>query len=81
MAVVEVVASFEVLVMGWVGVEDAGIHQTGIHQTIGGVEHPDGDDHGERGGDGKVDVVGGGDEPCPENGDSGSVEGEKMPER
>jgi hypothetical protein len=28
-----------------------------------------------------VDLVGGGDEPCPEDGDCGRVEGEKMPER
>jgi hypothetical protein len=73
---VEVVASFEVFVMGWIGVEEAG-----VHQTIGCVEHPDCDGHCECGGDRKVDVVGGGDEPCPEDGDGWSVEGEKMPER
>jgi len=76
MAVVEVVASFEVFVMGRIDVEEAG-----VHQAIGGVEHPDGDGHCERGGDGQVDVIGGGDEPCPENSDGWSVEGEKMPER
>ena len=29
--------------------EEAGVHQTGVHQTVGGVEHPDGDGHGEDG--------------------------------
>ena len=57
------------------------VEEARVHQAIGGVEHPDGDGHCECGGDGKVNVVGGGDEPCPEDGDGWSVEGEKMPER
>jgi hypothetical protein len=31
MTVVEVVAGFEVFVMGWVGVEETSVHQTGVH--------------------------------------------------
>ncbi len=75
-AMVEEVAGFEVFVMGGVGLEEAR-----VHQAIGSVEHPDGDGHGKCGGDGKVDVVGGGDEPRPEYGDGGGVEREKVPER
>jgi hypothetical protein len=69
-AIVEAVAGFEGGVAGRLGVEDA----------IGCVERPDGDEHGERGGEGKVDVVGGGDEPGPERGYRGGVEGEEVPE-
>ena len=75
MPVVEEVTSFEVFVMGWIGLEE-----TCVHQAVGGVEHPDGAGHRERRGEGKADVVGGGDEPRPERGDSGRVEGKKMPE-
>ena len=75
-AVVEVVAGFEVCVE-WGGSS----RSAGVQQTVGGVEHPDGEGHGEGGGEGEMDVVGGGDEPGPESGDGGGVEGEKMPER
>jgi hypothetical protein len=75
--VVEVVAGFELFVVAdCVDVED-----TGVHQTIGGVEHPDGESHGQCGSDRKVNVAGRGDEPGPESGDGWGVEGEKMPER
>ena len=46
-AVVEVVAGFEVLEEVRLGVEDAGVHESGVHQTIGGVEGPDGEGHGQ----------------------------------
>ncbi len=57
------------------------VEEAGVHEAIGGVEHPDSDRHGQCGGEGKVDVVCRGDEPRPESGDGGGVEGEKMPER
>jgi hypothetical protein len=74
-AMMEVVAGFEV-----VRLCGGGVHQVGIHQTIGGVEHPDGDGHGEGGGDGKAEMGSRGDEPGPEDGYGGGIEGEKMPE-
>ena len=74
--VMEVVAGFEALIVGGVGVEE-----TRVHQAIGGVEHPDGDGHGQSGSEGKMNVVRRSDEPCPECGDGWGVEGEKMPER
>ena len=69
-AVVEEVAGFEGVGLGGLGVEE----------TVGGVEHPDGDGHGEGGGEGEAEVVGAGDEPGPERGYGGGVEGEEMPE-
>jgi len=75
MTVVEVMAGFEVFFGRVAGVEEAG-----VQEAVGGVEHPDGDGHGEGGGEGETDVVGGGDEPGPESGDGGGVEGEEMPE-
>jgi hypothetical protein len=75
MPVVEEVTGFEVFMMGRIGFEEAC-----VHQAIGGVEHPDGAGHRERGGEGKADVVGGGDEPRPERGDRWRVKGEEMPE-
>jgi hypothetical protein len=62
--------------VGWVGVE-----QTRVQEAIGGIEHPDGDGHGQSRSERKTDVVRRSDEPCPEGGDCRGVEGEKMPER
>jgi hypothetical protein len=73
--VVEVVAGFEIVRLG-----GRGVHLTCIHETIGGVEHPDGDGHGEDGGDREAEMGSRGDEPGPENGYGGGIEGEKMPE-
>jgi hypothetical protein len=73
--VVEAVAGFEaIFARGW------SVEKTGVHEAIGGVEHPDGDRHGEDGGLGKMDVAGSCDEPCPEGGDGWGIEGEEMPE-
>jgi hypothetical protein len=74
-AVMEVVAGFEVLLARRLAVEEAS-----VEEAVGGVEHPDGDEHGEDGGEGKADVVGGSDEPDPERGYGGSVEREEVPE-
>ena len=46
MAVVEVVAGFEVLLLPGLAVE-----QAGVEQAVGGVEHPDGEEHGDDGGE------------------------------
>ena len=73
-AVVEVVAGFEVFEEVRLGVEGAG-----VHQTIGCVEGPDGESHSQCRSEWEMDLVGGGDEPRPESGDGGGVEGEKMP--
>ena len=72
-AVMKVVTGFEVFA-GY------GVHQTGVHQAICGVEHPDGNGHGEDGRGWEMNVVGARDEPGPERGDGGCVEGEQMPE-
>jgi len=61
MAMVEVVARFEVRLTPALAVERAR-----VQQTVGGIEHPDGDEHREDGGQRKPDTVGGGDEPDPE---------------
>jgi hypothetical protein len=53
---------------------------TGVEKAIGGIEHPDGDGHGEDGRGRQPDVVGAGDEPCPEGGDGGCVEREEVPQ-
>jgi hypothetical protein len=58
---VKVVAGFEVLF-----VRGAAVEQARIEQTVGSVEHPHREEHGDDGGYGQVDVVGGGDEPDPE---------------
>jgi hypothetical protein len=57
----EVVTGFEMLFLSGLAVE-----QASVEKAVGGVEHPDGDEHGEDGGDGKTNVVGGADEPDPE---------------
>ena len=75
-AVVEVVAGFEVFLATGVDVEEPG-----IHEAISGVEHPDGDGHGQNRRERKVDVICRSDEPSPESRNGGRVEGEKMPER
>jgi hypothetical protein len=77
-AVVKVVASFEVFRRD--GVDQMGVHEAGVHQTIGGVEHPDGYGHGQDGSDWKMDVLGARDEPGPECSDGRCVEREQMPE-
>ena len=70
MAVVEVMTGFEVGGSGGLGVEEA----------VGGIERPDSGGHREEGGGGEVHVAGAGDEPGPEYGDGGGVEGEEVPE-
>ncbi len=65
MEVMEVMAGFEVVV---------------VEQTVGGVDHPDGDEHGCRRGPRKRDAGTSREEPGPESCDRGSVEREKMPE-
>jgi len=75
-AMVEVVAGFEVGEEVGLRVEDAG-----VHETVGCVEHPDGEGHGERRGEGEMDLVGCGDEPGPQGSDGGGVEREEMPAR
>jgi len=77
--VVKVVAGFEVFGGVDLKLNEMNIHQTGVHQAIGGVEHPDGDGHGEDGRGGEMDVIYTGDEPGPEGGDGGGIQGEKMP--
>ena len=80
MLVMKVVAGFEALLLGECGVGEPDIHQTGIHQAIGGVEHPYGYGDGEDGRCEEMDVVRGGDEPGPKGGDGRGIEGEKVPE-
>jgi hypothetical protein len=58
----------------------AGFERVLVEEAVGGVERPDGEEHGEDGGCGEVDVVGAGDEPGPESGYGRGVEGEEMPE-
>jgi hypothetical protein len=45
-----------------------------VEQTVGGVEHPDGDEHRGRCGEGKMEADGGGDGDGPHSGDGGCVE-------
>lgn len=71
---------FEVGLRRGMAIERTGVEEAGIEQTVGGVEHPDGDKHGQNGGDGEVDVVGSGDEPDPEGGHSRGIQREEMPE-
>jgi hypothetical protein len=68
-AVVEVVARFEVCEEVRLCFEDAC-----VHQAVGCVEGPDGEGHGERGDTGEVDVHRGCNEACPQNSYSGGVE-------
>ena len=58
----------------------AGFESVLVEEAVGGVEAPDGEEHGEDRGDGEVDVVNAGDEPGPESGYGGGVEGEEVPE-
>lgn len=74
MAMVEEMTGFEFI--GGVGC----IEETGVEQAIGGVEHPDGQGHGCRRGESKVDVGGARDEVDPEGGYSRCVQREQMPE-
>ena len=78
-AMVEVVAGFEVAEEMRLGVEGAGVHEAGVHQTIGGVERPDGEGHGELRDEWEMNLIGGCDEPGPEGGDGWGVEREKVP--
>ena len=74
-AVMEEVARFEV-----VGVEGVGEEGAGVEEAVGGVERPDAEEHGGQTGGGEVDTSGAGDEPGPEGGYGGGVEGEEVPE-
>jgi len=74
-AVVEAMAMQEIA-----SVERTGIEKAGVEQTVGCIEHPDGDGHGGGGDEWKRDVDGGGEEPGPEDGDGGGVERKQMPE-
>jgi hypothetical protein len=64
-AMVEVVAGFEGVL---------------VEEAVGGVERPDGEEHGGYCSCGEVDVVGPSDEPGPESGYRGRVEREEVPE-
>ena len=83
--VVEAVAGFEV------GEErrdsEGGIREarferwrSGVQETVGGVDHPDGEEHGGWLGPGEMEMGAAGDEDGPECGDCGGVEREEMPE-
>jgi hypothetical protein len=82
-SVVEAVAGFEV------GGRDArfrdarferrGVGEAGVQQAVGGVNHPDGEEHGGWLGPGEMEVRAAGDEDGPEGGYGGGVEGEEMP--
>ncbi len=52
----------------------------GVQEAVGGVDHPDGEEHGGWLGPGEMDVGAAGDEDGPEGGYGGGVEGEEMPE-
>ncbi len=54
--------------------------EAGVQQAVGGVDHPDGEEHGGWLGPGKMEVGAAGDEDGPEGGYGGGVEGEEMPE-
>jgi hypothetical protein len=73
-AVVKVVAGFEVSKEVRLGVESAG-----VHEAVGGVERPDGEGHSQRRREREMGLVGSGDEPSPEGCNGGGVEGEKVP--
>jgi hypothetical protein len=75
-SMVEVMARFEMMFLRSSIVERTSIQQAGIKKTVGGVEHPDRDEHGDNGREGKVDVIGGGDEPDPKRGYRWGIEGE-----
>src|SRR5260370_16542381 len=62
------------------GFEDGLVSRLGVEEAVGGVERPDGDEHGEEGGDGKLDVAGPCDEPGPECGYCGGLHGSALPE-
>ena len=64
-AMVEVVAGFEGVL---------------VEEAVGGVERPGGEEHGGYCSCGEMDVVRQGDEPRPESGYRGGVEGEEVPE-
>ena len=51
-----------------------------VEETVGGVEHPDGDEHCSGRGPGKMKADGRGDGDGPDGGDRGCVEREQMPE-
>jgi hypothetical protein len=66
---VEVVAGFEFSRAGGGGVED----------TVGGIEHPDGQKHRGKACGRYMEGNGSGDEPCPQGGDGWCIEREQMP--
>jgi hypothetical protein len=74
MAMMEAVALFE---LGW---RLAAGERARVEETVGGVEHPDGDEHRGRSGEGKMQANGGRDGDGPDGGDGGCVEREQMPE-
>jgi hypothetical protein len=74
MAMMEEVTGFEAgrrLVIG---------ERTGVKEAIGGVEHPDGDEHGGGFDPGKRETGTTCDEEGPKGSDGGSVERKKVPE-
>ena len=74
MAMVKVVTRFEVRFTPALAVERAS-----VQQTVGGIEHPDGEEHREGRRKRQPDVVGGGDEPDPERCYRRGIEREEMP--
>ena len=74
MAMMETVALFEL------GRGLAAGKRAGVEEAVGGVEHPDGDEHRGRCGEGKMKADGRSDGDGPDGGDGGCVEREEMPE-
>ena len=73
---VEVVAGFEMLLLSRLAVD-----QARVEQPVGGIQHPDGDEHRDDGRERKPDVVSGCDEPDPQRSHCGRIERKQMPER
>jgi hypothetical protein len=72
--VMEEVTGFEVG-----GVEGVGEELAGVQEAVGGVEHPDGEEHGCKPSGEEVKMDGAGYEPGPEGGYGWGVEREQMP--
>ena len=75
MAMMEAVALFEL------GRRLTAGERARVEETVGGVEHPDGDEHRGGRGERKMKTDSGGDGEGPDGGDGGCVEREQMPER
>jgi hypothetical protein len=78
--VMKVMTRFEVVFLQGPAIERTCVEKAGVKEAVGGVEHPDRDEHGEDGREGKTDVISGGDEPDPKRGYRWGIEREEMPE-